>query len=113
MRAAMRIDLGPARLVSGRPGGLGGRASLRGRAGPALAGGFERRWAGSTDIFKVLSNLFLYSDITLRPPPTRPAVWEAFVGGVRGFRWPGPGASFCIETDEKKSGSPALPLGPY
>jgi hypothetical protein len=30
---------------------------LRGRAGPALAGGFERRWAGSTDIFKVLSNL--------------------------------------------------------
>jgi len=29
---------------------------LRGRAGPALAGGFERRWAGSTDIFKVLSN---------------------------------------------------------
>ena len=52
----MRIDLGPARLVSGRPGGLGGRASLRGRAGPALAGGFERRWAGSTDIFKVLSN---------------------------------------------------------
>ena len=57
MRAAMRIDLGPARLVSGRPGGLGGRASLRGRAGPALAGGFERRWAGSTDIFKVLSNL--------------------------------------------------------
>ncbi len=33
------------------------RASLRGRAGPALAGGFERRWAGSTDIFKVLSNL--------------------------------------------------------
>jgi hypothetical protein len=23
----------------------------------ALAGGFERRWAGSTDIFKVLSNL--------------------------------------------------------
>jgi len=58
MRAAMRIDLGPARLVSGRPGGLGGRASVRGRAGPALAGGFERRWAGSTDIFKVLSNLF-------------------------------------------------------
>ena len=58
MRAAMRIDLGPARLVGGRPGGLGGRASLRGRAGPALAGGFERRWAGSTDIFKVLSNLF-------------------------------------------------------
>ncbi len=61
MRAAMRIDLGlnlgPARLVSGRPGGLGGSASLRGRAGPALAGGFERRWAGSTDIFKVLSNL--------------------------------------------------------
>jgi hypothetical protein len=56
MRAAMRIDLGPARLVSGRPGGLGGRASLRGLAGPALAGGFERRWAGSTDIFKVLSN---------------------------------------------------------
>jgi hypothetical protein len=53
----MRIDLGPARLVSGRPGGLGGCASLRGRAGPALAGGFERRWAGSTDIFKVLSNL--------------------------------------------------------
>jgi hypothetical protein len=30
---------------------------LRGRAGPALAGGFERRWAGSTYIFKVLSNL--------------------------------------------------------
>ena len=30
---------------------------MRGRAGPALAGGFERRWAGSTDIFKVLSNL--------------------------------------------------------
>jgi hypothetical protein len=29
---------------------------VRGRAGPALAGGFERRWAGSTDIFKVLSN---------------------------------------------------------
>ena len=29
---------------------------MRGRAGPALAGGFERRWAGSTDIFKVLSN---------------------------------------------------------
>ena len=57
MMAAMRIDLGPAGLVSGRPGGLGGRASLRGRAGPALAGGFERRWAGSTDIFKVLSNL--------------------------------------------------------
>jgi hypothetical protein len=57
MRAATRIDLGPARLVSGRPGGLGGRASLRGRAGPALAGGFERGWAGSTDIFKVLSNL--------------------------------------------------------
>ena len=37
MMAAMRIDLGPAGLVSGRPGGLGGRASLRGRAGPALA----------------------------------------------------------------------------
>ena len=34
-----------------RPGGLGGRASLRGRAGPALAGGFERRLAGSTDIY--------------------------------------------------------------
>ena len=54
----MRVDLGPARLVSEGPGGLGGRASLRGRAGLALAGGFERRWAGSTDIFKVLSNFF-------------------------------------------------------
>ena len=53
----MRIEIGPARLVSERAGGLGGRASVRGRAGPALAGGFERRWAGSTDIFKVLSNL--------------------------------------------------------
>jgi hypothetical protein len=47
----MRVDLGPARLVSEGPGGLGGRASLGGRAGPALAGGFERRLAGSTDYF--------------------------------------------------------------
>ena len=30
----------------------------------------------------------------LRPPPTRPAAWEASVGGVRGFRLPGPGACF-------------------
>ena len=30
----------------------------------------------------------------LRPPPIRPAAWEASVGGVRGFRSPGPGA--CV-----------------
>ena len=53
----MRVDLEPARLVSERPGGLGGRASLRGRAGPALAGGIERGWAGSTDIFEISKRL--------------------------------------------------------
>jgi hypothetical protein len=41
--SAMRVDLGPARLVSEGPGGLGGRASLGGRAGPALAGGYRVR----------------------------------------------------------------------
>jgi hypothetical protein len=75
MRAAMRIDLGPARLVSGRPVGLGGRASLRGRAGPALAGGFERRWAGSTDIFKVLSNFDrIYDTIRTNVPVGTPSI---------------------------------------
>ena len=39
----MRIEIGPARLVSEGPGGLGGRASLGGRAGPALAGGYRVR----------------------------------------------------------------------
>jgi hypothetical protein len=45
----------------------------------------------------------------LRPPPTRPAAWEASVGGVRVP--PGPGASFCIERRKEKRVPRAL--APY
>ena len=37
----------------------------------------------------------------LRPPPIRPAAWEASVGGVRGFRSPGPGA--CVPRASSRS----------
>ena len=48
----------------------------------------------------------------LRPPPIRPAAWEASVGGVRGFRWPGPGACVPRASSSASAAGSLAPIYP-